>query len=213
NNVGFTGSGFANTANATGQGVEWKIGGSAGNYTFNWRYASTSNRPGNLIVNGSVVASNIAFNSTGIWTSWTTVSTTVNLPLGVKTVRLEATTSSGLGNIDYMEVTGPDAVELSCASSGKMAGGKEVLSIEQNLENTKVSIYPNPSSSKIAVVLPISKFNNYVIYDISGRATMSGQLKDNLDKLDIDINHLSKGIYIISLKGNQTTETHKFIKK
>lgn len=214
NNAGFTGTGFANTANASGNGVDWKIDGSAGSYTFKWKYACTNNRPGNLLVNGSTVASNVAFNSTGSWSTWsTTGSTTVTLGSGAKTIRLQATTSSGLGNIDYMEVTGPGAVVSSCSSSSKLAEGKDVLSVETSTENSRVSIYPNPSSSKISVVLPISKFNNYTIYDISGRATMRGLIANNLDKMEIDVSKLSNGIYLISLKGSQTTETFKFVKE
>ncbi|MBP0905817.1 carbohydrate-binding protein [Mariniflexile gromovii] len=103
--------------------------------------------------------------------------------------------------------------DIASSSSAKFSGDKEVLSVEETIENSKVSVYPNPGSSKISIALPISKYNNYVIYDISGRATMSGQIEGDLDKMDINISHLSKGIYMISLKGNQTTDTFKFIKK
>ena len=110
NYAGFTGDGFANTSNALGNGVDWEIDGSAGDYTFTWRYASTSARAAKLIIDGVTAANNIAFGSTGSWTTWANSgSRTVTLAAGVKSVRLESITTSGLGNIDYMEVTGPDA--------------------------------------------------------------------------------------------------------
>uniref|UniRef100_UPI000555317C carbohydrate-binding protein n=1 Tax=Aquimarina pacifica TaxID=1296415 RepID=UPI000555317C len=109
NHSSYTGTGFANTANALGNSIDWEIDGAAGSYTFTWRYASTSNRPADLLINGTIISSDIEFNSTGAWSSWqTTQSVTVSLADGAKTVRLQSTTSSGLGNIDYIEITGPE---------------------------------------------------------------------------------------------------------
>jgi hypothetical protein len=39
----------------------------------------------------------------------------VNLTAGIKDIRLEATTADGLGNIDYMKVTGTDPQAASCS--------------------------------------------------------------------------------------------------
>jgi hypothetical protein len=116
NNSGFTGTGFANTTNAIGKGVNWSVEIlTAGNYTFTWRYASTSSRPGNLIINGSTVLSGISFPSTGSWTTWTTVtSSPLTLTTGVKTIRLEATTSDGLANIDYIQIDGVNLTTAAC---------------------------------------------------------------------------------------------------
>ncbi len=118
NNAGFTGDGFANTDNATGNGVDWKVNFSAsGSYTFTFRYASTSDRPGRLIINGSTAISSISFPSTGSWTTWTTVTATTNVSAGTFDVRLEATGSSGLGNIDYIQVTGTTPSAASCSGT------------------------------------------------------------------------------------------------
>lgn len=114
NHAGHTGTGFSNTANKTGNGIDWKINGEAGEYTFEWKYASTSNRSAKLVVNGATVASNIAFNTTGSWTTWNTESVAVTLSAGVKEIRLEATNDSGLGNIDFMEVTGINVATAEC---------------------------------------------------------------------------------------------------
>ncbi|WP_161634455.1 PA14 domain-containing protein, partial [Aquimarina pacifica] len=118
NHAGHTGTGFTNTDNATANGIDWKIDGSAGSYTFTWSYASSSDRSAKLIVDGSTVVSNIAFNATGGWTSWDTESVTINLSGGAKDVRLEATNTSGLGNIDYIEVTGLNVSASDCVTDG-----------------------------------------------------------------------------------------------
>ena len=115
NNSGFTGDGFANTNNATGNGVDYKVTFSAsGSYTFTFRYASSSDRPGRLYINGSTAISSISFPSTGSWTTWTTVSASASVSAGTFDVRLEATGSNGLGNIDYMQVTGTTPSPADC---------------------------------------------------------------------------------------------------
>ncbi|MBN2610424.1 MAG: carbohydrate-binding protein [Bacteroidales bacterium] len=116
NNSGFTGSGFANTDNSSGTGVDWAINGNGGSYTFRWNFAngSTTNRTGVLYLNGTAY-STVNFADTGGWTTWTTTSVTINnVPSGFVEVRLEANQSSGLANIDYLEVTGSGISAADC---------------------------------------------------------------------------------------------------
>ncbi len=113
NNTGFTGDGFSNTDNAIGMGVDWKVNiATAGTYTMTWRYANGggSDRPGALLVNGSTAIASISFPalSSSDWTIWNTVSQTVSLTVGINDLRLQATGTSGLGNIDYIEIIGAD---------------------------------------------------------------------------------------------------------
>jgi poly(hydroxyalkanoate) depolymerase family esterase len=115
NNAGYTGSGFANTNNATGAGINWRVNfATSGSKTFTFKYASTDARSANLIINGTTVASNINFPSTGSWTTWSTVSVTATVNSGTYSVRLQATGASGLGNIDYLEVIG--GTSAACGS-------------------------------------------------------------------------------------------------
>jgi pectate lyase len=117
NHSGFTGDGFANTDNAAGNGIDYSVNVStAGTYTFIWRYANSGNdRPANLIINGTTAVSGISFPNTNDWANWsTTAAVQVTLTSGIKSVRLEATGSSGLANIDYMQVTGPNLDAAVC---------------------------------------------------------------------------------------------------
>lgn len=117
NNARFTSDGFANTDNNTGTGINWKVNvATAGTYTVTWRYANGggSDRPGALLVGGSTVLSNISFPDTGGWTTWNTVSKTVSMTAGIKDVRLQATGTSGLSNIDYIEITGVNVTPATC---------------------------------------------------------------------------------------------------
>ncbi|MGA2916893.1 MAG: CBM35 domain-containing protein [Sedimentisphaerales bacterium] len=114
---GYTGAGYANTTNASGKGINWKINiSSDGTYTFKWRYALvTGDRTAKLIVNGVAVVPSISFPASGVLTTYIETSAIdVNLTAGIKDIRLEATTSDGLANIDYIKVTGNNPAAASC---------------------------------------------------------------------------------------------------
>lgn len=118
NNGGFTGTGFANGDNAVGKGVDYKINATAGASTLLIQYANgASDRPARILINGSTAVSNLNMPSTGSWTTWTSVSTTVTLQNGVNSIRLEATGSAGLANIDYIKVTGLNVSAISCTTT------------------------------------------------------------------------------------------------
>jgi|GEM_PF-2382098 len=126
NNSGFTGSGFANTDNAAGNGADWQIEVSqAGSYTLQWRYANgdESDRPGDVTIDGQVEYQGVSFPATGSWSSWTD-SQTVELWLdqGTHTVRLEAVTSAGLGNVDSVTIAGSSVSAKDCGTPPDGAG-------------------------------------------------------------------------------------------
>ncbi|WP_299217259.1 carbohydrate-binding protein [uncultured Aquimarina sp.] len=182
NHNGHTGTGFVNTANALGNGIDWKIDGSAGSYTITWRYASTSNRSAKLVVDGSTVANNISFNTTGSWTTWETESVTVNLSAGVKDLRLEATNSSGLGNIDYMVVTGPNVSALACTTIGgdcsDFFGGLSITQTNPGCSNNNGQIIINfeDSDAYTQIQFSIDGGNSYpiTVNDNAGSYSFTG---------------------------------------
>ena len=114
--TGYTGSGYADTTNHIGRGINWSISvPSSGTYTFRWRYSLVAgDRTAKLLVNSSEVVPSISFPATGDGSIWSQVSVDVSLTTGTKDIRLEATTNNGLSNIDYMMVTGDDPQAASC---------------------------------------------------------------------------------------------------
>ncbi|MDT0344272.1 carbohydrate-binding protein [Streptomyces litchfieldiae] len=107
NHSGFSGSGFCNTDNASGASAQFTVDApAAGEATVGVRFANGGSdaRPSNLVVNGATVQAP-SFESTGAWNGWVTKTLTVRLNAGSNTVRLSATGSGGLANIDYVEVT------------------------------------------------------------------------------------------------------------
>ena len=113
--AGYTGDGYINTDNSNGAGIDYSIDVlAAGTYTFTWQYANgSSSRSASLLIDG-VEATTLSFAGTGAWTTWESVSVQVTLTTGVKDVRLEATNSSGLANIDYMNVVGAGVEAAAC---------------------------------------------------------------------------------------------------
>jgi alpha-L-fucosidase 2 len=108
NHTGFTGSGFVDYANVIGSFVEFTVNAaSAGTVTLTFRYAngSTTDRPMDIGVNGTVVARTVSFPPTGSWDTWSTVSVSGPLVAGANRVRATAVTANGGPNLDRLDVT------------------------------------------------------------------------------------------------------------
>ncbi|WP_328647201.1 carbohydrate-binding protein [Amycolatopsis sp. NBC_00348] len=107
NHAGFTGSGFVNYDNATGSAVEFSVdAAAAGPADVVLRYANgtTVNRPMDVSVNGTKVASALSFGGTGNWDTWQTVTVHVTLTAGPNKIKTTATTANGGPNVDKITV-------------------------------------------------------------------------------------------------------------
>lgn len=107
-NSGYTGSGYADYQNNSGDYVEWNVSvATAGTYSLMFRYANggTGDRPLAITVNGTD-AGTLPFSVTGGWTGsgWQFEELVLDLPAGASTVRATATGQSG-GNIDYLGIS------------------------------------------------------------------------------------------------------------
>lgn len=122
--AGYSGTGYADYQNASGDYVEWTVNPSvAGSYKLWWRYALASgDRPLEVKVNGVVVNSSLSFPATGSFTTWSSVNLTTTLNAGSNKVRTTAIGSSG-ANIDYLSVeslttTGPTPTPTPTPTTG-----------------------------------------------------------------------------------------------
>jgi glucose/arabinose dehydrogenase len=101
---GFTGTGYVDSADATGAAIEFTVRPpAAGNRTLVFRYAngSFSGRPATVTVNGTARGT-LQFPGTGGWSTWRTQTLTTALSAGANVVRLAATSRRGLANIDSL---------------------------------------------------------------------------------------------------------------
>jgi len=102
--AGYTGTGYVDFINSSGDYVEWTVGAAAaGPVSLEFRYGASSDRPLSLSVNGTIVKSSLSFPNTGGFAVWGSVATTVTLSAGTNTIRLTAIGSSG-NNIDSLKV-------------------------------------------------------------------------------------------------------------
>ncbi len=118
NQAGYTGTGYTNTQDVAGAGIDWWLDSStAGTRALTLRYASLEDRVADLYVKGLKVASNILFPATGSSSSWELVTANVSMPAGLSNVRLQAVSNTGLPDIDFFGV----GDETSSGSVGPLA--------------------------------------------------------------------------------------------
>ncbi|MGL1888880.1 MAG: T9SS type A sorting domain-containing protein, partial [Reichenbachiella sp.] len=206
NNSGFTGAGFANTSNASGNGIEYSISASAGSATLVIQYANgSSDRPANIIINGSQQGSALSFASTGSWSTWSSVTTTVTLNEGVNSIRLEATVSGGLGNIDYIELSGNNVSGASCSSSARLS---TVPSSAIAVSAINVQVYPNPVVDRLSISTE-GTIDKVEVYNMIGSLVNRVEVQFN----SIDISQLHAGQYILKVFTPEGTSVHRVIKQ
>jgi hypothetical protein len=117
-NPGYTGTGYADYQNPSGDYVQWVVNvASAGDYVLAFRYANgdTAARPLAITVNNADAGS-LPFAPTGGWASWNFQTMTMALPAGRNTIRATATGASG-ANVDYLDVTKGTPARPSQAAS------------------------------------------------------------------------------------------------
>lgn len=203
NRAGYTGTGFADYINPSGDYVEWTVNKiTAGAALLQFRYAngSTANRPLKLEVNGVVVASSLSFPVTGAWEKWATTTLSANLAAGSNKIRLTAIGSSG-ANIDNL--TWGDA-----ASAAAIAASSRPQEDHASETGLRAIVSPNPATGVLslhmatAVTLPVE----VTIADVSGKVhkkftrmpTANGQST-------FSVSGLPTGLYIVFVRQGAAT--------
>ncbi|SMF44846.1 Pectate lyase [Alteromonadaceae bacterium Bs31] len=117
---GYTGSGYANTTNASGTAVKYSVVVDAdGDYSAVVTYANggSSARDGVFTINGNNTET-LGLGVTGAWDSYTdSTAVTLQLTAGYNEVNLVATGGSGLANIDKLELTGYGLAQGDCSGA------------------------------------------------------------------------------------------------
>ncbi|MEN3322659.1 T9SS type A sorting domain-containing protein [Mariniflexile soesokkakense] len=185
NHVGYTGTGFVNTANAIGEWCEYVINvTTAGTYNLRFRYGNGGivDRSQSVAVNGSTQINNLGFPNTGAWTTWLNTNFTLNLSQGNNTIRFTSLTDSGAANLDRLDI---------CSG--------EALSVIQASSESNFSLYPNPTHTQVTLELKedIAKNAFIQLYDSTGRLIINQPLKDS--KQSLNLQGLSSGVYLIKV--------------
>ena len=70
---------------------------------------------------------------------------------------------------------------------------------------SNVQVYPNPTSGKLTI--DAENFEGVEVYDVSGRLILESKLKT------IDLEGQSKGLYLLKINANGTTQEFKVLKE
>lgn len=84
-----------------------------------------------------------------------------------------------------------------------------VLSTKETAKENLISVYPNPVSDQLIVILKGNKEEKAEIYNMEGRKVMETTIGNNNNK--INVSNLPSGNYILTVKGIELSA--KFIKK
>lgn len=111
----------------------------------------------------------------------------------------------------YWRVASGNDCGAKLSSTSVFTTGKKTSTFQ--LENTQLSIYPNPASEviKINVRGQLNSNFNIGLYDISGRIIRSDQLSLGKTYLELDTKDMMSGIYLLKLEGVKERRVEKII--
>ena len=208
NHEGYTGDGFINADNANGIAVNWTVEFmEPGEYSIQFRYASASPRPGEVIVGGES-SGMVPFPSTGAWNSWNFSSVNYTVAeAGVMPISLLATVAEGLPNIDYMSVRSLNGEARAEAGACPDQPDIPTLIIKNEADNLKV--YPTRVRNVLRIESLTENLEAIHIYRLDGVLVKSIQgVKSRT--AEISCTRLAAGIYIMRTKVGKEMYSRKF---
>ena len=117
----------------------------------------------------------------------------------------------GFSHDRSLEPSTQDAMLLKVDSNGCLEEGCSYTGIEQDQKETQnVVVYPNPAKDIIKVKLQDADVNcNYAIVNTLGEILSKG----NLTNTELNIDHLSNGMYFLQLYTRSGILNLKFVKE
>jgi glucose/arabinose dehydrogenase len=207
--AGYTGTGFADYINASGDYVQWSASiATAGSYTLTFRYALVSGaRPLSVSVNGTVVNASLAFPPTGAWATWSTVSITANLNAGTNTIRATAIGSSG-PNVDNLVI--------QSASSAMSALALAPVAETQGNNKLALSTYPNPATRQLFVEVATGNTSEakLSLMNPTGRVVKSqifSGLQEGANTLTLDVDDMTSGLYWLRVERGTQSQSRSIV--
>ncbi|WP_445716522.1 T9SS type A sorting domain-containing protein [Flavobacterium sp.] len=139
-----------------------------------------------------------------------------------QTISKQVIGSAGLtqsnSNVTLSYTVGEAVVGLMTAGGNQLGNGYypaldlQTLSIENNILDAQIKVYPNPTTFVLYVSHPEVPAFNIQILDLNGKLIYSGII--NRDE-PLDVSNFSQGMYLITIENNETNKknTYKIIKK
>ena len=121
-------------------------------------------------------------------------------------------------NLKVSWTAGEPVVGLMTAGGNQLGNGYypalnlQALSVEDNVLDVQLRVYPNPTSQSLYVSHPEMSSFGITIFDLNGKQLYSG----TINKEDpLDVSYYTQGIYLVTVKNKETQKknTYKIIKK
>lgn len=203
NHPGYTGTGFSNTNNETGAGIDYRVQiGISKTYYLEIRYAngSDNSRPVSIIVD-EIAVGFVPCVPTGEWSNWNIVSFSVYLESGEHDIRLEALEEKGLSNIDYLAIRGVMVNPITCDTDLSNSQGA-------SKETSIVKVFPNPSKNIFYIQTEENQIP-YQVYNMNGQKLEQGVFDATANEFG---STLSPGLYVLELQLLQKRVIKRIIK-
>jgi hypothetical protein len=121
-------------------------------------------------------------------------------------------------NLMVSYTVGEPVVGLMTAGGNQLGNGYypalnlQALSIEDNVLDVQLKVYPNPTSQSLYVSHPEMNSFGITIMDLNGKQLYSGIINK---EEPLDISSYSQGMYLITIENTTTNKknTYKIIKK
>jgi hypothetical protein len=162
--------------------------------TVNATPAVTSSTSNSLICTGEsavVTASTTA--TTYTWNTGATTLTTTVSPTLTTTYTVVVTASNGCSNNSNVTINVSPCTGINEASLNEM------------------TVYPNPTSGNFNIELNNGLNKSIQITDVNGKIVLSTSSLE--DKININLNHLTNGVYFVKIQCNNSIEIIKVIKQ
>ena len=126
------------------------------------------------------------------------------------------TQSSGDSKLSW--TVGEPVVGLMTAGGNQLGNGYypalnlKSLSVEDNMMNVQLRVYPNPTSQSLYVSHPDINSFGITIVDLNGKQLYSGTINK---EEPLDVSNYTQGMYLITIENTTTKKknTYKIIKK
>ena len=121
-------------------------------------------------------------------------------------------------NLKLTYTVGEPVVGLMTAGGNQLGNGYypamdlQALSVEDNVLDVQLKVYPNPASQSLYVTHPEMNSFGITIVDLNGKQLYSGSI--NKDE-PLDVSNYTQGMYVVTIENTATNKknTYKIIKK
>ena len=121
-------------------------------------------------------------------------------------------------NLKLSYTVGEPVVGLMTAGGNQLGNGYylaldiQALSVEDNIMDVQLKVYPNPTSQSLYVTHPEMNSFGITIVDLNGKQLYSGTINK---EEPLDVSNYTQGMYLVTIENTTTNKknTYKIIKK